>query len=104
MQQFDVSADTLLQEILIVANHDNQNHSDYEDCLKNYYNELYNTLNPINLIDGNTLLFGNSFLKTFFEEISKKIPSNKKVFVVSVIGIQSSAKSTLMNYLFNCRF
>ena len=29
---------------------------------------------------------------------------NKKVFVVSVIGAQSSAKSTLLNFLFRCKF
>lgn len=61
-------------------------------------------MNPIILIDGKTLTFGNPFLKNFFDEIAKDIPSDKKIYVVSVIGIQSSAKSTLMNYLFNCRF
>ena len=45
--------------------------ANYEECLQNYYNQLFISLNPINLIDGNTLLFGNPFLKSFFEEISK---------------------------------
>ena len=71
LQQFDLSADTILKEILIVANNDKQCNLDYEECLQNYYNQLFISLNPINLIDGNTLLFGNPFLKSFFEEISK---------------------------------
>ncbi len=60
---------------------------------------------PINLIDGKTLKFGNEELRNFIYELGEVYAkTNKKVFVISVIGAQSSAKSTLINYLFRCSF
>lgn len=60
---------------------------------------------PINLVDGKNLIFGNKYLKDFCKALSSTIKfSNKKIFVISVIGAQSSGKSTLLNYLFRCQF
>lgn len=62
-------------------------------------------MSPINIIDGKTLKFGNQELKSFIEELSIVYKqANRKVYVVSVIGAQSSAKSTLLNMLFRCSF
>lgn len=63
---------------------------------------MKSTLNSgqgINLINGSTLVFGNEILYNLF-----KLINSKTFFVISIIGPQSSAKSTLMNYLFGCGF
>ena len=60
---------------------------------------------PINLVDGKNLLFGNKYLRDFCKDLSlDKRLEHKKIFVISIIGAQSSGKSTLLNYLFRCQF
>lgn len=60
---------------------------------------------PINIVDAKTLAFGNKYLQEFCYNMSRNEKyKNKKVYVISIIGAQSSAKSTLLNYLFRCRF
>ncbi len=51
------------------------------------------------IINGDTLNMPINLLKSnlgFFE--------NKKIMVVGIFGIQSSGKSTLLNFLFGCDF
>jgi GTPase Era involved in 16S rRNA processing len=54
---------------------------------------------PLELIDGDNLNFNEKTIESFFDEQFKM-----RVKVVSVLGPQSSGKSTLLNYLFGCRF
>ena len=62
-------------------------------------------MHPINLVDGKNLLFGNKYLKDFCQKLSlEKKFEGKKVYIISVVGAQSSGKSTLLNYLFRCQF
>jgi hypothetical protein len=62
-------------------------------------------MSPINIVEGKTLKFGNPELRSFFHELNETYAkTNKKVYVISVIGAQSSAKSTLLNMLFRCSF
>jgi ABC-type lipoprotein export system ATPase subunit len=50
------------------------------------------------IIDGDMLYMPKEFLKTIFKDL------DEKVLVLSVIGPQSSGKSTLLNFLFGCDF
>jgi len=56
---------------------------------------------PLNLVNSKTLKFGNALFKEIFEQ---EIGDMKNIFVISIIGAQSSAKSTLLNVLFGCGF
>eukprot|EP00347_Sterkiella_histriomuscorum_P024480 403330967 len=66
------------------------------------YNELCYQLidntQPFEVIDGNNL----SFVSDVYEDLFKN--HNDEVFVVSVIGPQSSGKSLLLNFLFGTQF
>ena len=58
---------------------------------------------PIQLLRGSPLqMTANNFLKDILFELGSRSKNN--LLVVSVIGAQSSAKSTLLNYLFGCGF
>ena len=58
---------------------------------------------PFELMDGDASFVPITWVQAVFEEIQKKV-KNKKVFVISVIGIQSSGKSTLLNAMFGLKF
>ena len=53
---------------------------------------------PFEIIDGDNLYFSSRFFKEVMFNLSEKI------LVLSVIGPQSSGKSTLLNFLFGCNF
>lgn len=55
--------------------------------------------NPFEIIDGDNLKFSADVLKRIFYNFKEK-----RVFVISVLGPQSSGKSTLLNFLFGCKF
>ena len=69
---------------------DSDTYTSCKECITDYYKYIHKLGNQINLIAGSTLDFGNSFLKSFIEEISRWIPINKSIYIVSVIRIQSS--------------
>ena len=58
---------------------------------------------PFELMDGDTAFIPLTWVRAVFEEI-KNIVGDKTLFVISVIGIQSSGKSTLLNALFGLKF
>ena len=53
---------------------------------------------PFEIIDGDNLYIANKFLQNAFKNRTERI------LVISVIGPQSSGKSTLLNFLFGCEF
>ena len=57
---------------------------------------------PIQLLRGNPLHMPSEFMSEVLRSI--QVESTRQLFVISVIGAQSSAKSTLLNYLFGCGF
>eukprot|EP00928_Gymnodinium_smaydae_P005207 TRINITY_DN11788_c0_g2_i1.p1 TRINITY_DN11788_c0_g2~~TRINITY_DN11788_c0_g2_i1.p1 ORF type:complete len:2215 (+),score=596.05 TRINITY_DN11788_c0_g2_i1:126-6770(+) len=59
--------------------------------------------NPLQLLHGSPLQCAGSFLVEVLKDLGAKA-TTRELFVISVIGIQSSAKSTLLNYLFGCGF
>ena len=75
----------------------------------NVLQEMYKNVvlegHPIQLLRGRPLYMATDFLSHVLRKIhADSHQSSKKLFVVSVIGEQSSAKSTLLNYLFGCGF
>ena len=53
---------------------------------------------PFEVIDGDLLYMPKEFYKTVFKGL------NDRIAVVSILGPQSSGKSTLLNFLFGCDF
>jgi len=59
---------------------------------------------PFQVLHGRPLQMGGHFLRQTLESIGATHEENSELYVVSVIGAQSSAKSTLLNFLFGCDF
>ncbi|CAG8483300.1 10119_t:CDS:2 [Acaulospora morrowiae] len=85
----------------------------YEISFDNSYNaasrlpkscaELFVDNHAIELINGEADEMQSGWLSAIFKEIDALFP-NLRIFVVSILGMQSSGKSTLLNALFACRF
>ncbi|XP_071952740.1 interferon-induced very large GTPase 1-like [Antedon mediterranea] len=58
---------------------------------------------PVELFDGDAGHLPLNWIEAIFDSLRMKI-GNKKLFVLSVLGIQSSGKSTLLNTLFGLQF
>ncbi|KAM4690555.1 interferon-induced very large GTPase 1-like [Rhinophrynus dorsalis] len=58
---------------------------------------------PIELMDGDASYVPLKWIGAVFEELIKFI-GDKKLFVLSVLGVQSSGKSTLLNTMFGLQF
>ncbi|CAF0742704.1 unnamed protein product [Brachionus calyciflorus] len=71
-----------------------------KDLLIERYIDLLNKGFSIHLLRGNPLNIESSLLATILNKITKY----KNIYVISVIGEQSSAKSSLLNSLFGCDF
>jgi len=65
--------------------------------------DLFLNGHPIELLDGDAGQIQTLWLNAIFKHVCQKHPK-LRVFVVSIIGLQSSGKSTLLNSLFACRF
>jgi len=82
-----------------------QNHAEYEQIVSKYIISAIEQGAPVNLLNGqvgHNLKFGNSFLEKILGSNFQE--NNAKYLVISIIGAQSSAKSTLLNFLFGCGF
>ncbi|XP_021045263.1 interferon-induced very large GTPase 1-like [Mus pahari] len=58
---------------------------------------------PIELMDGDASYVPLKWVAAIFDKISEKV-GEKKLFVLCVLGLQSSGKSTLLNALFGLQF
>ncbi|KAJ8355057.1 hypothetical protein AAFF_G00104080, partial [Aldrovandia affinis] len=58
---------------------------------------------PLELMDGDVAHVPLEWIKAVFDKLIQKL-GDKKVFVLSVLGLQSSGKSTLLNTMFGLRF
>ncbi|XFG07730.1 hypothetical protein AB1E19_011354 [Capra hircus] len=58
---------------------------------------------PIELMDGDASYIPLRWVAAVFDKLSEKL-GNKRLFVLSVLGLQSSGKSTLLNALFGLQF
>ncbi|KAL1765012.1 interferon-induced very large GTPase 1-like, partial [Sigmodon hispidus] len=58
---------------------------------------------PIELMDGDASYVPVKWVAAVFDKIAEKV-GDKRLFVLSVLGLQSSGKSTLLNSLFGLQF
>ncbi|XP_061481881.1 interferon-induced very large GTPase 1-like [Rhineura floridana] len=58
---------------------------------------------PIELMDGDASHVPLKWISSIFDKLAEKL-GDKEVFVLSVLGIQSSGKSTLLNAMFGLQF
>ncbi|KAM4850429.1 interferon-induced very large GTPase 1-like [Urocitellus parryii] len=58
---------------------------------------------PIELMDGDASYVPLKWMAAIFDKLSEKL-GDKRLFVLSVLGLQSSGKSTLLNALFGLQF
>ena len=58
---------------------------------------------PLELMDGDTASVPVTWIRAVFECI-RTLVRDKKVFVISIVGIQSSGKSTFLNTMFGLKF
>jgi hypothetical protein len=59
---------------------------------------------PLEIMDGDASHVPLTWIKEIFFEIKENFKKDLKVFVLSILGIQSSGKSTLLNTMFGCKF
>ena len=71
------------------------------DTLINHYIELVEYGYSIHILRGRPLKLESDMLRMIFNKMNKP---GQELFVITVIGEQSSAKSSLMNALFGCDF
>ncbi|XP_075910970.1 uncharacterized protein LOC116956927 [Petromyzon marinus] len=67
------------------------------------YGELLTQGHAIELLNGDTSEMPGAWLTDIFQHISRNFPT-LRIFVISILGLQSSGKSTLLNALFACKF
>ncbi|XP_029293644.1 interferon-induced very large GTPase 1-like [Cottoperca gobio] len=65
--------------------------------------ELMISGHPMELLDGDAGHVPLTWISSLLDEVIKKL-GDKKVFVLSVLGIQSSGKSTMLNAMFGLKF
>uniref|UniRef100_A0A671V2L8 VLIG-type G domain-containing protein n=1 Tax=Sparus aurata TaxID=8175 RepID=A0A671V2L8_SPAAU len=58
---------------------------------------------PMELMDGDAGHVPLTWISSLLDEVIKKL-GNKRVFVLSVLGVQSSGKSTMLNAMFGLQF
>ncbi|XP_074192013.1 interferon-induced very large GTPase 1 [Rhinolophus sinicus] len=58
---------------------------------------------PIELMDGDASYVPLKWVTALFDKLSEKL-GNKRLFILSILGLQSSGKSTLLNALFGLQF
>lgn len=59
---------------------------------------------PVELMDGDTSHVPKTWVLAIIRELQHIYGENNKIFVISVLGIQSTGKSTLLNTVFGLRF
>ncbi|KAG7326089.1 hypothetical protein KOW79_011014 [Hemibagrus wyckioides] len=72
-------------------------------CLPKLAAELMTSGNPLELMDGDTAHVPLIWVSAVLDELVK-ILGDQRVFVLSVLGIQSSGKSTMLNAMFGLQF
>ncbi|XP_062518542.1 uncharacterized protein LOC134193723 [Corticium candelabrum] len=117
LDKFDISIDDVWSDLISMAENTSsisltkqqsllEKHCNLDpNVLQDMYKNVVLEGHPIQLLRGRSLYMATDFLSRVLRNIhADSHQSRKKLFVVSVIGEQGSAKSTLLNYLFGCGF
>uniref|UniRef100_UPI00398E8580 up-regulator of cell proliferation-like n=1 Tax=Pristiophorus japonicus TaxID=55135 RepID=UPI00398E8580 len=59
---------------------------------------------PLELLDGDASSISEQWVSAVLTNISEKLGPNTKIFVLTVLGVQSTGKSTLLNTMFGLQF
>ena len=84
-----------------VKHHTKQQHA--VDCYPKIMVEILNQGYPVELMDGDASHVPMTWVSAILDQL-KDIHKRKKLFVISVVGIQSTGKSTLLNTMFGLQF
>ena len=114
IDQFDLSIDSfwselmelceLLEDDTIVNDHLRKLRLD-PHLTKQVYTQCVLEGYPMQLLRGNPLqMTASEFIEDIMRQLGVELKNRSNLLVVSVIGAQSSGKSTLLNYLFGCGF
>ena len=81
----------------------NESHKKYCAELSSMMADLVIEGYPLELMDGDVKHVPLQWIKAVLNDVKKKL-NNPKIFVLSVLGIQSSGKSTMLNAVFGLQF
>ena len=73
------------------------------NCLPEVAADLLNSGYPVELMDGDASHVPMCWVMAVLDKLAQML-SDKKLFVLSILGIQSSGKSTLLNTMFGLKF
>ena len=114
IDQFDISIDSFWSELmeLCALLEDDTIRNDHlsklsldPQIIKQVYTQCVLEGYPMQLLRGNPLqMTASKFIQDIMRQLGVALKNRSNLLVVSVIGAQSSAKSTLLNYLFGCGF
>ena len=84
-----------------IKHHTNQQH--VVDCYPRIMVEILNQGYPVELMDGDASHVPVTWILAVLDQL-KSLYERKSLFVISVLGIQSTGKSTLLNTMFGLQF
>ncbi|EQC39043.1 hypothetical protein SDRG_03995 [Saprolegnia diclina VS20] len=58
---------------------------------------------PLELMDGDAAMVNITWIRAVFNQLGDQLPKRTRIFVLSIMGVQSAGKSTLLNYMFGVR-
>ncbi|KDO24993.1 hypothetical protein SPRG_09723 [Saprolegnia parasitica CBS 223.65] len=58
---------------------------------------------PLELMDGDAAMVNITWIRAVFNQLGDCLPKGTRIFVLSIMGVQSAGKSTLLNYMFGVR-
>ncbi len=90
----------------IVSEHTGLNTEDWQylDALPGVVADLLLEGYPIEIMDGDAAYVAEGWIKAVMEQLGQRVPRNAKIFTLSVLGVQSTGKSTLLNTMFGLQF
>ena len=114
------SLEILWREVLLSSKYGKLMEEGRDEFLRNFASSYSNHVErgePLELIDGDSLRYFNQDINSLLSDMyqkrlselkgkneGKNIKIQEAPIVVSIFGPQSSGKSTLLNYLFGCKF
>eukprot|EP00347_Sterkiella_histriomuscorum_P007511 403348639 len=97
------SYEFIIRELYLLSQYIEDKKGSKDKYLKDYRNlcsQLLNNTEAFEIIDGNNL----AFVEGVYDKYYSKNRDDGDIFVISVIGPQSSGKSLLLNFLFGTQF
>ncbi|OQR81129.1 hypothetical protein ACHHYP_16720 [Achlya hypogyna] len=58
---------------------------------------------PLELMDGDAAMGNMKWIRAVLNRLGDSLPKGARIFVLSIMGVQSAGKSTLLNYMFGVR-